>query len=79
MLVLRHPVAASALLAGAYGGLQIGKKKIEKQRPGKLFLIFFVFKEISATSLGALCRISSGLDSQIPEKGHLWRYPEISG
>jgi hypothetical protein len=44
MLALLHPVASSAPLAGAYGTLHNGKRKIEKQRPGKLYLIFFRFQ-----------------------------------
>jgi hypothetical protein len=52
MLALRHPVAASAPLAGAYGALHNGKRKIEKQRPAKLFLIFFRFQRNLSQHLG---------------------------
>jgi hypothetical protein len=58
MFALRRPVAASAPLVAASCNFRDGRGKIKKQRPGKLFLIFFVFKDISATSLRALCRIS---------------------
>jgi hypothetical protein len=43
MLALCHPVASSAPLAGAYGALHNGKRKIEKQRSVEIFLIFFRF------------------------------------
>ena len=52
MLALRHPVASSAPLAGAYGALHNGKRKIEKQRPAKLFLIFFLFQRDLSQHLG---------------------------
>jgi len=58
MLPLRRTVAGSAPLVGAYSGFPIDKRKIEKPRPGKLFLFFFVFKEISVSISGLLSRIS---------------------
>jgi hypothetical protein len=53
VLALRHPVAASAPLGSAYGGLRNGKGKIKKQRLGKLFLIFFRFQSNLGHQLAA--------------------------
>jgi len=52
MPALRHPVAGLDPLTEAYGRCQSGKKKIEKQRPGKLFLIFFRFQRNVGQHLG---------------------------
>jgi len=52
MLALRHPVAASDLLSQPYGALHNGKRKIKKQRPEKLFLIFFRFRRNLGYQLG---------------------------
>jgi len=54
MLTLRRTVAASAPLVGAYSGLRNGKRKIEKQRPGEIFLIFFRFQRDLGRHLGVV-------------------------
>jgi hypothetical protein len=54
MLALRRTVAASAPLVGAYSGLRNGKRKIEKQRPGEIFLIFFRFQRDLGRHLGVV-------------------------
>jgi hypothetical protein len=54
MLALRRTVAASAPLVGAYSGLRNGKRKIEKQRPGEIFLIFFRFQRDLGQHLGVV-------------------------
>lgn len=54
MLALRRTVAASAPLVGAYSGLRNGKRKIEKQRPGEIFLIFFRFQRDLDRHLGVV-------------------------
>ena len=54
MLPLRHTVAASAPQVGACSGLRNGKRKIEKQRPGEIFLIFFRFPRELGQHLGVV-------------------------
>ena len=62
MLALRRTVAASAPLVGAYNGLSNRTRKIEKPRPKKTFLTFFVFEETSVSISALLFRISRGND-----------------
>ena len=54
MLTLRRTVAASAPLVGAYSGLRNGKRKIEKQRPREIVLIFFRFQRDFGRHLGVV-------------------------
>ena len=54
MLPLRRTVATSDPLVGAYSGLRNGKRKIEKQRPGEIFLIFFRFPRELGQHLGVV-------------------------
>jgi len=71
MLALRRTVASSAPLVGAYSGLLNGKRKIEKPRPGKLFLIFFSFSKRPRPA-------SRGCYLEYPERtGYAARYKSL--
>jgi hypothetical protein len=54
MLSLRHTVVVSDPLLGACSGLRNGKRKIEKQRSGEIFLIFFRFPRELGQHLGVV-------------------------
>jgi hypothetical protein len=54
MLPLRHTVAGSAPLVGAYSGFPNDKRKIEKPRPGEIFLTFFRFQRDLGQHLGVV-------------------------
>lgn len=61
MHALRRPVAILSPRGGAYGGLRNGKRKIEKQRPGGIFLIFFRFQRDLSQHLGIVMSNIQGL------------------
>ena len=54
MLPLRRTVATSAPLVSAYSRLPNGKRKIEKPRPGEIFLTFFRFQRDLGQHLGVV-------------------------
>ena len=74
MLALRRTVASSAPLVGAYSGFPNDKRKIEKPRPGKIFLTFFRFQRDLGQHLGVvISNIQSTPNSNFSiNPGALW-------